>query len=229
MSAFTANATTFETELYVPESLEPRMESLLQREIPEFRWQDEAENWGKVRIVGTTIPPFEGITVSIARKEPPGPFKFRIILRHVTATSREHADRALHLLEHRVRLTLRSQYAGPYVPLPGNSMTRVMPSDYPPIFHFDFLVKATQGLAPSIESRLHDLVGLRWQAINHNDKQAGFYGRKEDMHGFTLIHIQCQDAPGVFRVFVDTTAASEERCEIYRRFLADKVQRAFMA
>ena len=62
----------------VPEVMVPAMERRLREAFPELKWEDQAENWGKVHIEGTGCETPKPVTISVARKESPGPFRLWI-------------------------------------------------------------------------------------------------------------------------------------------------------
>jgi len=83
----------------VPEVLEPSMLPRLRKAFPELKWEDHAENWGKIRIWGTTRETPERVVISIVRKESPGPFKVGI-----TVSAQDHPEAVKLLSEFMDRL-----------------------------------------------------------------------------------------------------------------------------
>jgi len=74
------NCFRFSALINVPALLEPAMLSRLRKAFPELDWEDQAENWDKVRIGGSTREKPKRDIVYIARKESPGPFKLSIVV-----------------------------------------------------------------------------------------------------------------------------------------------------
>jgi hypothetical protein len=209
----------------------------LRANIPQLSWVGLAEDGPETRIAAESVGPagilpspntIQRTCLSLFRSSPFSPFDLWM---HVTATSPDEADRALQLLKHRLRLVLRSRYSGPYVPLPGNSMTRVLPPDYPPIFHLNFRMEAPPpGLPLDMEFRLNDgTPGAPWKSIVRNGKRKGVFLQQEDMHGFQLIYILAQPEPDRIRVLIDLTAESRERLEIFREYFIRKIQKVLLS
>jgi len=109
-------------------------------------------------------------------------------------------------------------------------MTRVLPSEYPPIFHLDFRMEAPPpGLPPDLELRLnHGTPGAPWKAIVRDGKRIGVYLEREDSHGFELTYILAQPEPDRIRVIIDLTAESRERLEIFREHFIRKIQEVLL-
>jgi hypothetical protein len=68
----------FDAIMDVPEVMEPSMEQRLRKAFPELKWEEQSENWGKVRLWGMLAEKPDRVVVSIGRREPPGPFNLRI-------------------------------------------------------------------------------------------------------------------------------------------------------
>lgn len=68
----------FDATMEVPEVIEPSMIPRLRRAFPDLKWEDQAENWDKVRIWGTARETPERVVISVVRRESPGPFKLGI-------------------------------------------------------------------------------------------------------------------------------------------------------
>lgn len=191
---------TYDTTLAVSSGLEPRMESILQRDIPEFRWQDEAENWGKIRIVGNALEPFEGVTVSIARKEPPGPFNLRIIVR---AAIRPAADAFHKAITQRIELALYAAVqAAPQVT---PSFTKADRPFHPPFFSRESLLYVTR--EPGMALRIKDAIPeLTWLDQAPDWEQVRIIGTSSAPR--TFVSILRGDPTGPFQLWVHTAATS---------------------
>jgi hypothetical protein len=176
------------------------MESILQRDIPEFHWQDEAENWGKIRIVGNTLQPFEGVTVSIARKEPPGPFNLRIIVR---AAIRPAADAFHKAITQRIELALYAAVqAAPQVT---PSFTKSERPFHPPFFSRESLLYVTR--EPGMALRIKDaLPELTWLDQAPDWEQVRIIGTSSSPR--TVVSILRGDPTGLFQLWVHTAATS---------------------
>jgi|GEM_PF-5686210 len=72
----------------VLEVMEPVMERRLREAFPELKWEDQAENWDKIRVEGASRETPKLVNISVARKESPGPFRLWI---NVSARSEPEA------------------------------------------------------------------------------------------------------------------------------------------
>ena len=87
----------------MPDVIEPAMEWRLSKAFPELSWRDEAENWGKIRIEGSTREKPAHAMISITRKESPGPFELAIRL---SARDGAEAEKSAKETVERIRLAL---------------------------------------------------------------------------------------------------------------------------
>jgi hypothetical protein len=68
----------FDASMEVPGMIEPSVIPMLTKAFPDLKWEDQAENWDKVRIWGTPRETPERVVISVVRRESPGPFKLGI-------------------------------------------------------------------------------------------------------------------------------------------------------
>lgn len=244
---FSLNATVSVAEEFETDTMAAFV-ARLQDQIPELEWTGIPE--GLAQLAGMDIQPGSEIRIDarcigspgilpapdttqnysifLFRRHPHSPFDVWI---HNTAATRLDAERALNLLHLRLLLTLRSRYTGPWVPLPGAPMSRVLPTDYPPIFHLNFRLEApAPGLPLDMESRLNAYTpGEPWKAVVHNGERKGVYLKTDNLHGFRLIYILAQPEPDRLRVLIDTTAQSREKLDIFHQSFIREIQKALLS
>jgi hypothetical protein len=85
----------FSYELNVENDDGPVMEAKLKIAFPELAWQDQAENWGKIRLEGLSAEKPPNISIYIVRKEAPGPFQLRLHFRDTAIETAEKSNAAL--------------------------------------------------------------------------------------------------------------------------------------
>ncbi len=193
---------TYDTIVSVPSGLEPRMESILRREIPEFRWQDEAENWGKIRILGNLVEPFEGVVVCIARNEPPGPFNLRIIVR---GAIRPAADAFHKALTQRIELALYAAAKG--APKVTPSFTQSNSPFHAPFFSRESLLFVPETREPGMALRIKNAIPeLHWLDEASDWQQVRIIASSNNPR--TVASILRGDSTGPFRLWVHTAATS---------------------
>ena len=93
----------FESMIDVPDEVQPAIEPRLRKAFPELVWEDQAENWDKIRIEGTNRETPRRVEVYIARNESPGLFRLGIT---VTARVEPEAERSHQAILNRVTSAL---------------------------------------------------------------------------------------------------------------------------
>jgi hypothetical protein len=71
----------------VPNDDGPTMEHRLRQAFPMLAWVDRAENWDKIRLQGVSAEKPPRISISVSRKESPGPFWLTINLQQSGSTA----------------------------------------------------------------------------------------------------------------------------------------------
>jgi hypothetical protein len=201
------------------------MESRLRDDIPELQWEDLAENWGKIRICGTTRERYRHpVVVTIARNEPPGPFHLRIMVCTVLEAEAKAFHRAI---VQRLQLSLLASTTG-NTTLTDTTTVAPHPPPFPPPFcSLESELEVPAGREPSMALRIQATIPeLAWADLAPDWEQVRIVGKAKEATAYTQVSITGTESKGLFHVWVHTDARSWPETQAKLRTLLERVRSA---